>query len=64
MFVVHEACSAYKSLPNVVPKSSATCVQDYTTIVEAVLFDKACEAPNGNLRLGVEQVVAWLCHRP
>ena len=57
---MHEACIVCQSLPNNVPKSSATCVQDYTTIVEAVLFDKACEAPNGNLRLGVEQVVAGL----
>ena len=35
-------------------------MQDYTAIVEAVLFEKACEAPNGNLRLGVEQLVAGL----
>ena len=41
-------------------ESSVPHVQDFTAIAEATLFDRACEAPSSNLKLGVELVAAAL----
>ena len=41
-------------------KSSVPRVQDFTAIAEATLFDRACEAPSSDLKLGVELVAASL----